>query len=66
MGSGQVDQQNQLFFNLSTMSINIWKNKYQVADAFIDLPKAFDSLNHNILFNKIEYLAVRGVPLKLL
>ena len=30
---------------------------------FIDLHKAFDTVNHNILISNLEYCAIRGIPL---
>lgn len=41
------------------------ENKHYVAGVFIDLSKAFDSLNHHILLHKLEHIGIRGVPLNL-
>ena len=40
---------------------NALDNKYYACDVFIDLEKAFDTLNQKILLDKLKYDGVRGI-----
>lgn len=44
---------------------NCLEEKLFVAGVFIDLSKAFDSLDHNILIEKLKHVGIRGTPLQL-
>ena len=48
---------NQLLSNIS--------NKQITCSIFIDLKKAFDTVNHLILLNKLKRYGIRGIPFKL-
>jgi hypothetical protein len=39
---------------------NAWTNAYIYLGLFFELTKAYDVINHEILFNKLEYYGIRG------
>ena len=51
-------------FNLQTQICNSFRNNKIGAAIFIDLKKAFDTVNDDILFSKLENIGIRGISLK--
>ena len=51
-------------YNLQTQICNSFRNNKIDAAIFIDLKKAFDTVNHNMLFSKLENIGIRGISLK--
>ena len=43
--------------------IDSWENKKSTLATFLDLSKAFDTIDHNILINKLNFYGIRGVAL---
>ena len=60
----KIDQQQLPCFNLSQKVSTFLDNKLSALGIFVDLRKAFDTIDHGILLKKVEYMGVRGIALK--
>jgi len=47
-------------FKLTHKILNALNNKVMVGSIFFDLAKAFDSVNHSLLINKLPYYGIMG------
>ena len=51
-------------FDLPEKVSTFLDNKLSALGIFVDLMKAFDTIDHGILLRKVEYMDVRGIALK--
>ena len=51
---------------LMDRNINAMNNQLTPINIYLDLSKAFDSLDHNILVSKLKYYGLQGMSLDLL
>jgi len=69
LNSAQYGFQNKLsteqaIIELQNRVITYLAKKQHTIGIFIDLSKAFDTLNHSILLQKLNLIGIRGIPLK--
>ena len=52
--------------HLTNKITEVFEDKQFECGTFLDLSKAFDSIDHNILISKLRHYGIRGSPLSLL
>ncbi len=54
---------NHAIINLTEMALDSLENGLKVGGVFLDIAKAFDTVNHRLLLRKLEYYGFRGTTL---
>ena len=63
---GQIIQHILAIIELTDTLLRLWnERRHKKRNIFLDLSKAFDSLNHDILLDKMKYYGFRRITLQL-
>ena len=54
---------NHAIINLTEITLEAFEENLRIGGVFLDIAKAFDCVNHNILLRKLEYYGFRGATL---